>query len=219
MSAFACCSNVGYATNSPSTRETRTAASGPLHGMSEMWTRRRRRGHREHVRRVLLVAGEDGRDDLRVVLVALGEERTARAVDEARGEDLLVALAPLALEEPAGDLAGGERLLDVVAGEGEEVEAGTLVAAHGGDEDDALAVGDEDRAVGLLGQAAGLEDERLSVDDDGFAYEGHFEAGAPWARLPRACGETPDVPPALILGSRARAPVRARAREAKIKKR
>ena len=80
-----------------------------------------------------------------------------RAVDEARGEDLLVALAPLALEEAARDLAGGERLLDVVAGEGEEVEARALVAADGGDEDDALAVGDEDRAVRLLGKAAGLE--------------------------------------------------------------
>ena len=94
-----------------------------------MWSAALAPRHREDVGGVLLVAGEDGRDDLRVVLEALGEERTARAVDEARGEDLLVALAPLALEEAAGDLAGGERLLDVVAGEGEEVEAGALVAA------------------------------------------------------------------------------------------
>ena len=150
------------------------AAIGPPHGMSEMWSAALRAGHREDVGRVVLVAREDRRDDLRVVLVPLGEERAARAVHEPRGEDLLVALAPLALEEAAGDLAGGERLLDVVAGEGEEVEAGALVAADGGDEDDALAVGDEDRAVGLLGQAAGLEDERLAVDDDGFANEmGH----------------------------------------------
>ncbi len=109
--------------SSPSTRATRTAAIGPLHGMSEMWSAALRAGHREDVGGVLLVAREDGRDDLRVVAVALGEERPARAVDEARGEDLLVALAPLALEEAAGDLARGERLLDVVAGEGEEVDA------------------------------------------------------------------------------------------------
>ncbi len=51
---------------------------------------------------------------------------------------------------------------------------GPLVAADGGDEDDALPVGDEDGAVRLLGQAAGLEDEGLAVDDDGFTDEcGH----------------------------------------------
>ncbi len=96
---------------------------GPAHGMSEMWSAALAAGHREDVGRVVLVAREDRRDDLRVVLVALGEERTARAVDEARGEDLVVALPPLALEEAAGDLPGGERLLDVVAGEGEEIDA------------------------------------------------------------------------------------------------
>ena len=52
-----------------------------------------------------------------------GKSGRQRAVDEAAGEDLLVALAPLALEEAARDLAGGERLLDVVAGEREEIEA------------------------------------------------------------------------------------------------
>ena len=157
--------------NSPLTRATRTPTSGPAHGMSEMWSAALARGEREHVGGVLLVAREDRRDDLRVVLEALGEERAARPVDDAAGEDLLVALATLALEEAAGDLAGGERLLDVVAGEREEVEAGALVAADGGDEDDAVAVGDEDGAVGLLGEAAGLEDERLAVDDDGFTNE------------------------------------------------
>ncbi len=114
------------------------------------------RRHREDVRGVLLVAGEHRRDDLRVVLVPLGEEGPARPVHEARGEDLVVALAALALEEAARDLARGERLLDVVAGEREKVDARPLVAADGRDEDHALAVRDEHRAVRLLGQAAGL---------------------------------------------------------------
>ena len=43
-------------------------------------------------------------------------------------EDLASRQAALALEEAAGDLAGGVRLLDVLAGEREEVEAGALVA-------------------------------------------------------------------------------------------
>ena len=46
-------------------------------GMSEMWSAALRAGQREDVGRVLLVAREDGRDDLRVVLEALGEERAA----------------------------------------------------------------------------------------------------------------------------------------------
>ena len=53
----------------------------------------------------------------------------------------------------------------------EEIDAGALVAADGGDEDDALAVGDEDGAVGLLGEAAGLEDELFAVYGDGFTDE------------------------------------------------
>ena len=85
--------------------------------------RRAGAGEREDVGLVLLVAGEDGRDDLRVLLEAVGEERPERPVHDAAGEDLLVALARLALEEAAGDLAGGVRLLDELAGEGEEVEA------------------------------------------------------------------------------------------------
>jgi hypothetical protein len=150
---------------------------GPSHGISERWIAS------EHVRRVLLVGGEHRGDDLRVVLVALGEERAAGAVDEARREDFLVALATLALEEAAGDLARGEGLLDVLAGEREEVDARADVAAADGDEDDALAEGDEDGAVGLLGDAARLEGEGLAVDEDGFADEGH--EGTCW---PAACG-------------------------------
>jgi hypothetical protein len=56
-------------------------------------------------------------------LIALGEERPTGSVHEARREDLVVALAPLALEEAARDLARGERLLDVVAGEREKVDS------------------------------------------------------------------------------------------------
>ncbi len=113
--------------------------------------RRARAGDGQDVGGVHLVRAEHRGDDLRVLLEPVGEERTHRAVDEARREDLVVALAPLALEEAARNLSGGERLLDVLTGEGEEVEARPLVAGDGGDEDDALAVRDEDGAVSLLG--------------------------------------------------------------------
>ena len=53
-------------------------------------------------------------DDLHFVEEAFGEQRAARAVDQARGQRLELARAAFTLEEAAGDLAGGVRLLDVV---------------------------------------------------------------------------------------------------------
>src|SRR4029077_11904353 len=112
-------------------------------------------------------------DDLRVLAESFRKERPAGPVDQARGEDLFVALAAFALEEPTGNLPRGERLLDVVAGEGEKVDVRALVAADRGDENDALAVRYEDGAVRLLRETARLEDERLAIDDDGFTDERH----------------------------------------------
>ena len=80
--------------------------------------------HRDDVGIVLEVMREDGGDDLRLAAEALGEERADRAVDEARGQRLLLARTAFALEEAAGDLAGGEGLFLVVHGEREEIDAG-----------------------------------------------------------------------------------------------
>ena len=81
------------------------------------------RDQRHDVGIVLEVMAEDGDDDLGLAAEAFGEERADRAVDEARGERLLLARPAFALEEAAGDLARGEGLLLVVHGEGEEVDA------------------------------------------------------------------------------------------------
>jgi hypothetical protein len=51
---------------------------------------------------------QHGDDDLRLVLVAIGEQRADRPVDQARGQRLELGRAAFALEEAAGDLAGGE---------------------------------------------------------------------------------------------------------------
>ena len=103
----------------------------------------------------------DGDDDLRVVLVAVGEERTDRAVDEARNQRFLLARTSLALEVAARDLAGGIGLFLVVDGQREEVEAGLrLLHRDDGGENDGLAVGGENRAVSLARDLAGFQDER-----------------------------------------------------------
>ena len=129
MSATASCSNVGNAMRSPLTRATRMPAERARPRDVGDVQRRARAGHGERVGRVDLVRGQHRRDDLRVALVPFGEQRPERPVHDAAGEDLFVPLPPLALEEAARDLTGGEGLLDVLAGEREEVEARAFVAA------------------------------------------------------------------------------------------
>ena len=85
------CGWVGLATNLPLTRPTRTAPIGPAKGMSETMSA-------AEAPLMVRISGSfspsalrsDG-DDLRVVEVALGEERAQRAVRHAAGEDFLFA--------------------------------------------------------------------------------------------------------------------------------
>ena len=94
------------------------------------------------------------------LLKPVGEQRADRPVDQARGQRFLLGRAALALEEAAGDLAGGEGLFLVVDGEREEVDAGPLLpGGDDGGEHGGLAVGGEHGAVGLAGDLAGFENE------------------------------------------------------------
>ena len=107
---------------------------------------------------------EHGADDLGLVLVALGEQRPDRPVDEARGERLLLAGPPFALEKPAGNLTRGEGLFLVIDRQREEIDAHSgLIVTHGGAEDDRVAIGDHDRAVGLAGDAPAFQDQAASA--------------------------------------------------------
>ncbi len=74
---------------------------------------------------VLQIVAEHSGDDLHLVAEILREQRTDRAVDQARLQGLGLAGPAFALEEAAGDLTGGERLFLVVHGEREEVLART----------------------------------------------------------------------------------------------
>jgi hypothetical protein len=120
--------------------------------------RRRSADQRRNVGIDLGVERKHRRDDLDFVVEALGEQRPQRPVDEAGSERLLLGGSPFALEEAARNLAGGVSLLDVVDGEREEVAAGDgFAAADGGDEHHRVSHPDDDRAVGLTGQAPGLD--------------------------------------------------------------
>ena len=110
----------------------------------------------------LSIRGEQDADDLRVVEVVLGEERSQGAIGHACGKDLLLARTALALEVSSGELSDSGGFLLVVNGEGEEVlpllDGG---GGDGGNEDDGLARGDDDGAVGELGDLAGLEGDGI----------------------------------------------------------
>ena len=147
------------------------ADAGAADRAHEGHARQRQRGRggddRQDVRIVLEVVLDDGDDDLRVVLVAVGKERADRAVDQAGNQRFLLARTAFALEIAARDLAGGVGLFLVVDGQREEVEAGLrLLHRNDGGEHDGLAVGGEHGAVGLAGDLAGFEDERTAAPFD-----------------------------------------------------
>jgi hypothetical protein len=119
---------------------------------------------------------QDRADDLGLVPEAVREQRPQRPVDQARGQGLLLGRPALALEEAAGDLAGGEGLFLVVDGQREKILPWLdLARGDRGAEHRRLAVAGEHRAVGLTGQTAGLEDQRTTAPDDLFPVD--FEHG------------------------------------------
>ena len=122
--------------------------------------RGRGRDHGDDVGIVFQIVRQYGDDDLRVAAPAVGEQRTDRAVDQARGQRVLLGRTAFALEIAAGNAAGRVIFFGVVDGERQEVDAflRRLGRHHGGDHG-GLAVGGEHGAVGLARYTAGLEDE------------------------------------------------------------
>ena len=121
--------------------------------------------HGGEFRCVVLLDGEDGRDDLDVVAEALREQRANRAVDQARAEDGVARRAALTLDEAPRDLACCIHLLFVVDRQREEVHAfARLSRCRGRDEHDGVAVAHEHGAVGLLRELSVLDDERAACE-------------------------------------------------------
>ena len=87
--------------------------------------------HREDVVGMHVVDAHRRRDDLRLAVPALREQRPDRPVDHARGEDALLGGAALALEEAAGDLPGGVHALLDVHGQGQEVHVAHVAGGRG----------------------------------------------------------------------------------------
>ena len=111
---------------------------------------------------VIRVHGEHGLDDLHFVAQGVREQRAQRAVDDAAGEDGLGARAAFTAEERARNLAGSVHLLFNINGQREEVvvllRAGT--GGGGGQNHGIVVEVGGHSAIGLLGEAAGLEAQR-----------------------------------------------------------
>ena len=117
---------------------------------------------RDDVVRVIRVDGQDRLHNLHLVAQRVREQRAQRAVDDTAGQDRLGARAAFTAEERARDLAGGVHLLFNVHGQREEVvvllRAGT--GGGGGQHHRIIIQIRGHGAVGLLGEAAGLEAQR-----------------------------------------------------------
>jgi hypothetical protein len=106
--------------------------------------RRGRTAQRDHVGIAVLLGRQHGRDDLRLRVPALREQRAQRAVDEAGGQDLLLRRLALALEEAARDLARRERLLLIIDGQRQEIDVLSRRRLRGrGDQNDGVAVANQ----------------------------------------------------------------------------
>ena len=117
--------------------------------------------HRGDLGSAVGIHGHHGGDDTDVVAHILGEQRTDRAVDDAGGQDRLLAGSALTAHIAAGDLTHGIELLFIVHGQREEVDAVPRLCGSGRRYvDDGLAVAYQTRAVGELGHFAGLNDQR-----------------------------------------------------------
>ncbi len=179
------------------------AADADVRGRAVERHARQRQGRRaadarEDVRVDLGIGGDDGREDLDLVAEAVREERADGAVDEAAREHLLVGRARLALEEAAGERARGREALAVVYREREEGLALADVGVHDGRvERHRVAERGDDGAVGLAGELARLEGDRLSADVDRLGNRvrsAHRKVGVEQARSSRRLRWCPPLP-------------------------
>ncbi len=113
--------------------------------------------HRDHVRVDLGVRRQHAELDLHLVLETLGEQRTDRTVDHPHGQDFLAGRPAFALEEAAGELAGGGHFLAIVDLQWEEVDAFPRRSGQDRAEHDRLAIADQGRSVRLPSQSSSFD--------------------------------------------------------------
>ena len=114
-----------------------------------------------------LVCGEDGNDELGLVVVALGEQGAQRSVAEPCSQDGFGAWPSLTLEESAGHFPNCVRLLCDVDGQWQEIDAlaWVFVSGGGGKQYD-IAVSQSDGSACLIGEPSRFERHQSSANFD-----------------------------------------------------
>src|SRR5690606_12309541 len=125
-------------------------------------------------------------------------------------QGLLLGRTAFTLEIAARDLAGGEGLFLVVDGQREEIQARLgRVAVDDGGEDHGLAVGGQDGAVGLTGDAARFQRQRAAGPIDRLAFDiEHVSSFVYRGRIPRGVPSMGGASGVQSFGPRASAPSR-----------
>ena len=108
--------------------------------------------------RAVMIHSHDGGHDGHVIAEVIGEQGADGAVDDAAGEDALLAGTAFPAVEAAGDAAHGVHLLLKVHAQGEEIDAVPGTGGGGGAHQHAgVAVAHHDGGIGQLGQLAYLQ--------------------------------------------------------------
>ena len=125
------------------------------------------------------VGREHGDDHLNLVPIALPEGGAQWTVDQPGGQDGRLGWSPLPPEEPAGDLPGRVHPLLDVNGQREEVDPFPGRRGGAGGQDLCLTERRHARALCLLGELAGFEDEFGSAETQaGLDHDFLLERGA-----------------------------------------
>ena len=144
---------------------------------------------------VFKVIGKHRRNDLGFVLVAIGEKRAQRAVDQAGNERFLFRRATFTLEIAAGNLARSIGFFLIIYGQGEEVDAGLgRLGTHNGGQNSRFAIGHENRAISLTCHAA-----RLDAQGSARPFE-FFYVNVEHGNFPSICPLPRSFPAASPLG-------------------
>ena len=109
----------------------------------------------ENIGIIFAIGAEQDRDNLRVVKITRREERPKRPISHARRERFLFAWTTFAFEIAAGKLPDCRRFFSIIDGQRKPILAFLQRGGRDGTgEDDGLAAGDNDGAVGELGNFA-----------------------------------------------------------------
>ena len=120
------------------------------------------------------VGRHHGGDDLHFVEEALREERADRTVDQARNQGFAFRRAAFALEETAGNAAGGVGLFLIVDGQREEILARLdFVLGDHGDQHHGVVHVDDDGAGSLAGDFTGFQGDLMTAEGKRFLDSAH----------------------------------------------